>query len=300
MEKKIGKKRDPKDQFYTNPGISEYCIEVFQNTVDIDCNDILLEPSAGGGSFSDNLLEQCYNVHAYDIEPKKEYIKKQNYLEFDYSIYNNKTVHCIGNPPFGPQSSLAKKFIKYSCEFCETISFILPKSFRKESFQKSFPLNFHLIKEVDLPKNSFIIDGKEPNVPCVFQIWINKDTERYVEPIVKENGFHFVKKPGLKDTHFDEEENPIKRENIFAEEPDFGILRAGGGKKCGRISMDYKDGIGCYPEAWLFIKIDDHYDKDKFYDEYKKIDWNDDSNVGARSIDKQKFIRGINNLLKGL
>ena len=44
MEKKIGKKRDPKDQFYTNPGISEYCIEVFQNTVDIDCNDILLEP----------------------------------------------------------------------------------------------------------------------------------------------------------------------------------------------------------------------------------------------------------------
>ena len=37
MEKKIGKKRDPKDQFYTNPGISEYCIDVFQNTVDIDC-----------------------------------------------------------------------------------------------------------------------------------------------------------------------------------------------------------------------------------------------------------------------
>lgn len=297
MEKKIGKKRDPKDQFYTNPGISEYCIEVFQNTVDIGCNDILLEPSAGSGSFSDTLLEQYYNVHAYDIEPKKEYIKKQNYLEFDYSIYNNKTVHCIGNPPFGPQSSLSKKFIKKSCEFCETISFILPKSFRKESFQKSFPLNFHLVKEVDLPKNSFIIDGKEHNVPCVFQIWVKEDTERYVEPIVKENGFHFVKKPGLKDTHFDEEGNPIKRENIFAEEPDFGILRAGGGKKCGRISRYYKDGIGCYPEAWLFIKIDSKYDKEKFYKEYKKINWIDDSNVGARSIDKQRFIRGINKVL---
>jgi len=300
MEKKIGKKRDPKDQFYTNPGISEYCIDVFQNTVDIDCNDVLLEPSAGSGSFSDTLLEQYYNVHAYDIEPKKEYIKKQNYLEFDYSIYNNKTIHCIGNPPFGPQSSLAKKFIKYSCQFCETISFILPKSFRKDSFQKAFPLNFHLVKEIDLPKNSFIIDGKEHNVPCVFQIWVKKNTERYIEPNVKEKGFHFVSRPTLKNITHDEEGKAIKRENIFSEEPDFGILRAGGGKRCGRISKEYKDGIACYPEAWLFIKIDGKYDKDKFYKEYKKINWIDDSNVGARSIDKQRFIRGINNVLENI
>jgi predicted RNA methylase len=298
MVKKTGKNRDPKDQFYTNPGISEYCINVFQKTADIDVDDILLEPSAGSGSFSDILIEQCYNVDAYDIEPKKEYIKKQNYLELNYTKYNDKNVHCIGNPPFGPQSSLAKKFIKQSCEFCETIAFILPKSFRKDSFQKSFPLNFHLVEEIDLPKKSFIVDGVEYGVPCIFQIWIKKDTERYVEPIVKEKGFHFISKPGLKDTHFNEEGNPIKRENIFVEEPDFGILRAGGGKKCGRISKDYKDGIACYPEAWLFIKIDDKYDKEEFYEEYKKINWIDDSNVGAKSINKQKFIRGINKVLE--
>ena len=38
-------------------------------------------------------------------------------------------MHCIGNPPFGPQSSLAKKFIKESCEFCETIAFVSSKEF---------------------------------------------------------------------------------------------------------------------------------------------------------------------------
>ena len=37
---------------------------------------------------------------------------------------------------------------------------------------------------------------------------------------------------------------------------------------------------------------------EKFYDEYKKIDWIDDSNVGARSIDKQTLIKGINGILK--
>ena len=36
----------------------------------------------------------------------------------------------------------------------------------------------------------------------------------------------------------------------------------------------------------------------EFYKEYKKINWIDDSNVGARSIDKQKFIRGINKVLE--
>ena len=75
-------------------------------------------------------------------------------------------------------------------------------------------------------------------------------------------------------------------------------MRAGGGNTCGRISLEYRNGISCYPEAWLFIKLDDQYDKNKFYDEYNKIDWIDDSNVGARSIDKQTFIKGINGTLK--
>jgi len=104
----------------------------------------------------------------------------------------------------------------------------------------------------------------------------------------------------LKDIEIDEKGKPIKRENIFSEQPDFGILRAGGGNTCGRISLDYRNGIACYPEAWLFIKLDDQYDKNNFYDEYKKIDWIDDSNVGARSIDKQRFIKGINKVLQTL
>ena len=42
--KKKGKKRDPKDQFYTNVGISAHCIEVFQSVVDVAFDDILLVP----------------------------------------------------------------------------------------------------------------------------------------------------------------------------------------------------------------------------------------------------------------
>jgi hypothetical protein len=50
----------------------------------------------------------------------------------------------------------------------------------------------------------------------------------------------------------------------------------------------------------LFIKLDEKYDREKFYTEYQKIDWKDDSNVGPRSINKPTFIKGINALLRKL
>ena len=298
--KKTGKQRILTDQFYTNPDVSLQCIDLFLRTIKINENDILLEPSAGNGSFSNYLIQKPYRIDAYDIDPKCDYIQQQDFLEFDVNLYKDKNVHCIGNPPFGRQSSLAKKFIKKLTLFCDTVSFILPKSFRKQSYQKTFPLNYHLIEEIELGKNAFIIDGKPHNVACIFQIWVKKDTERFVEPEESEEGFHFVKKPELKNIEMNDEGHPIQKENIFTEEPDFGILRAGGGRTCGRISLDYKNGILCYPEAWLFIKLDDKYDKDVFYSEYQKINWIDDSNVGARSIDKQTFIKGINSVLAAI
>ena len=235
---------------------------------------------------------------AADIEPKKNYIIQENFLKLDTTDFKN--IHTIGNPPFGRQSSLAKQFIKKCATFSDSISFILPKSFKKESYQKSFPLNFHLEYEIDLDKNSFIIDGKIHNVPCVFQIWIKKSYNRYVEDKPKENGFKFIKKPTLEVLEVNDEGKAIKRKNIFIEKPDFGILRAGGGDTCGRISKEYENGINCYPEAWLFIKLDDGYDKNIFYEKYKEINWIDDSNVGARSISKPIFIKGINKLLENM
>lgn len=292
---KTGIKRDIKDQFYTNRNVSAKCIDIWLNHI-TDKNAHILEPSAGDGSFSDYFIENNYTIDSYDIEPKKNYIMQENFLKLDTTDFKN--MHTIGNPPFGRQSSLAKKFIKKCATFSDSISFILPKSFKKESYQKSFPLNFHLEYETDLDKNSFIIDGKIHNVPCVFQIWINKPYNRYVEDKPKEKGFKFIKKPSLEVLKVNDEGKAIKRKNIFIENPDFGILRAGGGDTCGRISKDYEDGIKCYPEAWLFIKLDDCYDKNIFYEKYKEINWIDDSNVGARSISKPIFIKGINKLLE--
>ena len=107
-------------------------IKLIKRYIKISKNDLIIEPSAGNGEFTRELKKIYKNVLSFDIEPDASDIIKQDYLELDLSNFNNK-IHIIGNPPFGRQSSLAKQFIKKSCEYCETISFILPKSFKKDS-----------------------------------------------------------------------------------------------------------------------------------------------------------------------
>ena len=129
----------------------------------------------------------------YDLEPEHNEIIKQNYLTLDNPITTTtQRIHLIGNPPFGRQSSLAIQFIKKSAEYCDSISFILPKSFKKDSLQKHFPLSFHLIHVYDIPENSFIVDNQAHNVPCVFQIWTKKEFPRVIAKKLVPRDFRFV------------------------------------------------------------------------------------------------------------
>lgn len=149
------------------------CLNLVKKYIQINTDDLIVEPSAGNGSFITGIKSLTSNFKFYDLEPDNTEIIKQDYLLYDYGIIKNafSKIHIISNPPFGRQSSFAIKFIKKSCEFCDSVSFILPKSFKKDSLKKTFPLNFHLIFEIDLPYKSFLVDGVEHNVPCIFQIW---------------------------------------------------------------------------------------------------------------------------------
>jgi hypothetical protein len=58
-----------------------------------------------------------------------------------------------GGPNAGPKLVTLKK----CCLFSNSISFILPKSFNKDSMKKSFGKHYHLIYEIDLLENSFLV-----------------------------------------------------------------------------------------------------------------------------------------------
>lgn len=179
-----GLQRDSLDQFYTRPDIAEICVTILRAHAPSDVPWI--EPSAGAGAF----LEWVPDAIGYDIEPRAPNIQSADFLNVDLPA------GCVvfGNPPFGRQSSLAKKFIRHAAEKADWIGFILPRSFVKPSMQKAFPATFHLVYAIDVPENAFVVNGQSHHVPCVFQVWKRMSHSRPEEDVVNPEGFAYVQK----------------------------------------------------------------------------------------------------------
>jgi predicted RNA methylase len=171
-----GLKRNITDKYYTKLDIVDECKVQIEKYITIKKNDLIIEPSAGNGSFIKIIKKLTQNYKFYDLIPEHNEIIKQDFLllVLDKIIEPYEKIHIIGNPPFGRQSSLAIQFIKKCCNFADTISFILHKSFKKDSNKTKFNTFFHLVHQYDLPNNSFRVNGKNCDVPCVFQIWEKK------------------------------------------------------------------------------------------------------------------------------
>ena len=154
------------DKFYTKSEQVRLVSDIFYEYV--DPGQEVVEPSAGAGAFKD------YVTLMLDLVPEAPGIIQQDFLSFDTTKYK----YYLGNPPFGKNSSLAKAFFNHAAKGKGVIGFIVPRTFRKVSVQNSLDLNFILIKEVDLPSDSFTLDGKNYSVPCVFQVWKYSEVPR--------------------------------------------------------------------------------------------------------------------------
>jgi predicted RNA methylase len=253
------------DKYYTNKNVVKLCCKLFKKIVKSTNKDLIIEPSAGNGAFI-TCLKKYKNTLFLDIKPEHKNIIKQNFLKFKYKNiikkYNN--IHLIGNPPFGKKSSTAIKFIKYACKFCNTFSFILPKSFDKYFMKKTIPLNFHLIKSINLPENSFNLPIK-----CIFQIWKKKKYSRkIIKKIKTNNNYVFVKKN---------------------ENPTFAIRRVG--SKSGYIYYNSLENKNI--NTHYFVKI---LKKNKF--NLSKINFKEKNyTLGPNSISKMDIIIKLNKIL---
>lgn len=162
------------DQFYTNPSYAKLFYDKINELLKLSEMDIVVEPSAGSGSFF-NLFDDTKRI-GIDIDPKIDEIIKQDFLT--WIAPDDVKIATIGNPPFGKNSSLAIQFFNKAASFSEIIAFILPKTFKKDSVINRLDTRFHLVYEESVPENSFIFDGKPYNVPCCSQIWIKKQELR--------------------------------------------------------------------------------------------------------------------------
>ena len=146
-----------------------------------------------------------------------------------------------------------------------TFSFILPKSFKKDSLKKTFQLNFHLILETDLPNRSFLVDGIEHDVPCIFQIWKKMEYNRDVFPKLEPTGFVFVNK---------------------MEDPDISFRRVG--VNAGKIDTYITDKS---IQSHYFIKFTNNKLLSNNVKNISTIKYSFNNTVGPKSISKQELIK---------
>lgn len=269
----VGLNRVKTDQFYTKPKVAKECVSLFREHVEVGEHDLVVEPSAGCGSFVCEMRKHFKNMYACDIEPKSDpSIVCADFLANDIVFSGDYAkIHVLGNPPFGRQSSLAKQFIKKCTQFAATIAFILPRSFKKDSFKASFSQCFHLKFEQDLkPKSFCLVDGMEYDVPCVFQIWERRDSERTAIHVDPPSCFSFVRK---------------------SENPTFALRRVGG--NAGSIC---EDSIDKNEQSHYFIRLNDDIDTNDFLVRYSKIQFQHNNTVGPKSISKKEFTAHLNKL----
>lgn len=162
------------DKYYTSVNLAKYCIDKTFEIIGKENITDIIEPSAGNGSFSNQL--KCV---AYDIEPEHKSIIKQDYLKLELEYKKGRLI--IGNPPYGRCMNLAQKFYKKSIQIGDYIAFILPISCFNNT-QSLF--EFDLIYSEDLGEHNY----SNRQLHCCFNI--------YKRPI---NGLNKQKRIKLKD-----------------------------------------------------------------------------------------------------
>ena len=256
------------NQYYTNKSIVDLCMELYLNNIKIDRElDLIIEPSAGNGSFITNLNNLCNNTIFIDIDPKVPSILKKNFLLFNDDIKKYNAVHVLGNPPFND----IKLFLKKACVLADNIGFILPLSFRKLSMKKRFPLNFHCILEYILPKNNFTFNNKVVTIPTVFQIWKKYKYNRTKLKRVSCIFFTFVKKN---------------------KQPDIAFCRVG--SKSGTVYTFIEDKS---VNSYYFIKFSNGITLEIFLSIFNQIKFDHKNTVAQRSISQQELIILFNKII---
>ena len=157
----IGKFRTkPLDKFYTSPAVATLCVQHVMTLIEDPGGFAWIEPSAGGGAFINALKGIAPNatVMGIDIAPDHRGVAVADFMEWQPGVENGLF---FGNPPFGKQGSLARKFITRAAHLnAKWIAFILPRSFEKPSLQTAFPPSYHNRLSIRLDPNAFLVNNR--------------------------------------------------------------------------------------------------------------------------------------------
>jgi hypothetical protein len=267
------------DKFYTIPSYSKKCIDKVFELYDKSRFDLIVEPSAGNGSFLNQL--ECDNIIGIDISPENTDIIKMDFFDYTPNL-NLNNILVIGNPPFGKISSIAIKFFNHSAKWANVIAFIIPRTFRRPSVQNKLNNMFHLIYDEDVSTKPccFI---PQMMVKCCFQIWEKKPIERpFINLPTKHEDWEFLPFGPI-----DEYGQPTPPNGA-----DFAMRAYGG--KIGEIEKIKLSKLR--PKSWHWIKS--NINKEELINRFNQLDYSDSFNTARQnSMGRGELVRLYNDFI---
>ena len=253
------------DKFYTLPIYSKKCIDKVFDFYSDSKWDLIIEPSAGNGSFL-NQIPIDNNIIGMDIYPEHSNIIKKDFFEY-YPPTNMTKILVLGNPPFGRVSSLAIKFFNHAAKWASVIAFIIPRTFRRVSVQNKLNASFHLVYDEEIP-NSPCCFSPPMMVKCCFQIWEKKTIKRELIYLsTKHSDWEFLPFGPI-----DNNGQPTP-----PNEADFAMRAYGG--KIGEIKLN--DLYELRPKSWHWIKS--NIEKKELISRFNKLDYSNSLNTARQN-----------------
>lgn len=250
------------DQFFTRSDVAAACVQGVRAHIDSMSGEWLwVEPSAGGGAFFDLLPFPRIGL---DIVSQRGDISSVDFLSWHPGA-TGRRIAISGNPPFGKNAALARRFFDHAAEFADVIAFILPRTFQKPAFVSRLNRHMHLVSEQVLAESSFEFDGAPYAVPTVFQIWEKRQTLRPVAArALMHPDFAFV---AARDAHF-------------------AFQRVGA-----RAGLVSEEGLRKSPQSHYFLRA--NIDSNRLFAKLHAIDWSPIKHrtAGNPSIGKGELVQ---------
>lgn len=262
------------DKYYTPVDLAKYCIDKAFEIIGEENVTEIIEPSAGNGSFSNQL--DCI---AYDLYPEGDNIIEQDYLMLDLEYKKGRLI--IGNPPYGRVSNLAVSFYKKSIQIGDYIAFILPIS-QLDNNIKMYEFDFIYSEDLGIKNYS----GKK--VHCCFNIYRRpKNGILNPRPNYKLNDVEI--REGRRGSS--NRESKISKETF-----DYDIAICAWGCHCGKV-IDYE---GQYSTE-LYIKTHNEEYRQKVIDFIKDLKLGDTiKSTGGKKIQIWRMYRILKENIPGL
>jgi len=261
------------DKFYTIPSVADKCLQTVGSKYKWSEWGLVIEPSAGNGSFLTRIpTEKRIGI---DISPEHKDIIKQDFLTYKPPVSGKVLV--VGNPPFGRVSSLAIKFFNHAAEWADVIAFILPRTFRRISIHNKLNANFHLVYDEEIPTEPCAFNPPMM-AKCCFQIW---EKQLNLRAAIK-----------LPTTHDDWEflgfgPKDDKGQPTPPDGADFAIRAYGG--KCGEIVETALEKLR--PKSWHWIRCT-NLNKKTLIERFKSLDYSLSLDTARQnSIGKGELVR---------